>query len=212
MLTSRELEYYVDVDSGEPISRWNNPWTNETVPVVHVANTPVQGVFGNGSVDGRVIIDEVNVASTYNLFYPNKLAVDVKFKRYSWQSHYESSELFSYFTPEAQLRDPKSVSARDMHFTWTRISQWLPWMAMDGLDGRIVFTASGSKVAFEELPGWLQADITTRLPLYRHAPHCYLNASSGTSWSYFAQHFEAYKRGAVFPVAAPAEKEPCMFP
>ena len=85
---------------------------------------------------------------------------------------------------------------------------------MDGLDGRIIFTAAGSKAGgFEHLPEWLQKDITERLPLYRHAPNCFLNETSGTSWTYFADHFDAYQKGEQFPIAAPAQpKEPCLFP
>ena len=110
--------------------------------------------------------------------------------------------------------DEKLTSAPGTHFTWTRTSQWLPWMAMDGRDGRIIFTAAGSKAtSFEALPQWLQNDITTRLPLYRHPPTCYLNETSGTSWTYFGEHFDAYQAGAQFPVPAPARAhEPCLFP
>ena len=37
-LSSREIMYYTDLETGQPIHRWHNPWTNETLPVVHVAN------------------------------------------------------------------------------------------------------------------------------------------------------------------------------
>ena len=215
VLSSRELEYYIDPTSGAPISSWKNPWTNATVAVVHVANSPVQFELGNFSLPAPTITGNVNFAQTLNLFYPNPLASDpAKFKPYSWQPMYESSEMFSYFIPRTQVLDTASTSAPGMHFTWTRVSQWLPWMAMDGLEGRLVFTAAGAKAAsFEALPAWLQQDITGRLPLYRHAPACYLNLTSGTSWTYFADHFDAYQRGDQFPVAAPAQpKEPCLFP
>ena len=150
VLTSRELEYYIDPKTGAPISRWLNPWTNATVPVMHVANSPVQGQFYNGSVGGAVITGQVNFDTTYNIYYPNALAANPKFKKYSWQKNYESSELFAYFTPQAELADAHSTSAPGMHFTWTRTSQWLPWMAMDGLDGRLIFTAAGSKAKKQE--------------------------------------------------------------
>ena len=50
-------------------------------------------------------------------------------------------------------------------------------------EGSMLFTASGSLVEFEDLPSWLQTDITTRLPLYRHAL-AILDLPDSTSWSY----------------------------
>ncbi|MHC5833659.1 MAG: DUF1838 family protein, partial [Nostoc sp.] len=43
--TSRELTYYLNPKTDEVLSKWENPWTGETVPVIHVANNPVQGTF-----------------------------------------------------------------------------------------------------------------------------------------------------------------------
>ena len=41
-LTSRELTFYLDPQTNEILNYWQNPWTEEVVPVVHVANNPVQ--------------------------------------------------------------------------------------------------------------------------------------------------------------------------
>ena len=40
-LVSREILLYKDKDTGEVFSTWDNPWTGETVDVLHVANDPV---------------------------------------------------------------------------------------------------------------------------------------------------------------------------
>ena len=39
-LVSREILLYKDPDTGEVLSTWDNPWTGETVDVLHVANDP----------------------------------------------------------------------------------------------------------------------------------------------------------------------------
>lgn len=39
--TSRELNYYTNLTTGLPIDRFENPMTNETNVVMHVANNPV---------------------------------------------------------------------------------------------------------------------------------------------------------------------------
>lgn len=40
-LVSREILLYLDPKTGEVVRSWKNPWTGETVPVLHVANDPV---------------------------------------------------------------------------------------------------------------------------------------------------------------------------
>jgi hypothetical protein len=44
-MTSRELTYYLspDSDGSSKLEKWDNPWTEEkNLPVVHIANDPVQ--------------------------------------------------------------------------------------------------------------------------------------------------------------------------
>ena len=38
---SREVMFFLDPETNEVIREWENPWTGETVEVVHVANDPV---------------------------------------------------------------------------------------------------------------------------------------------------------------------------
>merc|ERR1711937_227654 len=78
--SSRELMYYLDPNSEEmkPLDTWLNPWTNETVRVVHVANSPVQAPFGfsNDTMPVTLLGKDGSVtaqSSDYNLFYPNVL-------------------------------------------------------------------------------------------------------------------------------------------
>ena len=40
-MVSRELLFYQDPKTGEIMNQWTNPWTGETVEVLHVANDPV---------------------------------------------------------------------------------------------------------------------------------------------------------------------------
>ena len=37
-LISREVMLYLDPDTGEVLRTWDNPYTGETVDVIHVAN------------------------------------------------------------------------------------------------------------------------------------------------------------------------------
>lgn len=173
------------------------------------ANDPVQFSMGNSSTDADVTVDDqVVVTQTVNLFYPNPLADNASFASYSPQKMYEGSELFKFFVPQSEVRNPAITSAPGLHFTWSRISQWLPFMQMSNRPGSMLFTANGHKVAFGDLPDWLQTDITSRLPLYRHAPRCMLALEDSTSWSYFGKHFDAYLAGDQFPVPV-SQLPPC---
>lgn len=177
---------------------------------MHTANDPVQFVVGEG--DSPYIIQGGYYATfdnTVNLFYPNPLYNDTALRPYADYKYYEGSELFKFFAPLQEVQDPKASYAPTLHFSWTRISQWLPFMKMNGRPGSMMFTASGSRTTFEELPQWLQDDINNRIPLYRHAPRCMLDLPDSTSWTYFKDHFESYLRGDQFPVPV-SKKPPCQ--
>ena len=210
LFTSRELQYYLDPKTGKPLYKWLNPWTGETNNVVHVANDPVQMPFGNAPAPYILEGDGVQAtfASNINLFYPNPLFGNDTLKPYAWYKNYEGSELFKFYTPETEVLNETSTFAPTMHFSWTRISQWLPFMKMDGRPGSMLFTASGSRTSFEELPPWLQDDISKRLPIYKHAPPCMLDVPDSTSWTYFKEHFDAFLNGDQFPISV-SESPPC---
>ena len=208
--TSRELQYYLDPETSKPLYKWNNPWTGETQNVVHVANDPVQFEYGTASAPYELQGgDYATFVNTVNLFYPNPLYKNATLRPYANYAEYEGSELFKFFTPENEVLNASATFAPSMHFSWTRISQWLPFMNMNGRPGSMMFTASGSRTTFEELPQWLQDDINNRIPLYRHAPRCMLDLPDSTSWTYFQEHFESYLNGDQFPIPVSA-KPPCQ--
>jgi hypothetical protein len=184
--------------------------TGETQNVVHVANDPVQFVYGDAKspyiLQGG---DYATFSNTVNLFYPNPLYTNETLRPYANYKNYEGSELFKFFTPEYEVLNSTATFAPTMHFSWTRISQWLPFMKMNGRPGSMMFTASGSRTTFENLPQWLQDDINNRIPLYRHAPRCMLDLPDSTSWTYFKEHFQNYLNGDQFPVPVSA-KPPCQ--
>jgi hypothetical protein len=206
-LTSRELMYYLDPTTGEVLHRWHNPWTEETVPVVHVANSPVQLPlrYARLGIANGIATLSVDVP----LFHANTLARDPELAAHAAQPMYQAGEFFDFMAPAAALRDSSSASW-PMTLVWSRIGPWLPWMAMAERPGFLLYRASGQKLAgFHELPGLLRQEIATRLPLYRSAPSCLLSQPNQSSWSYFSQHLTAYRRGEQFPVPEPVRDEPC---
>jgi Protein of unknown function (DUF1838) len=203
--TSRELTYYLNPDTDEILRKWENPWTGETVSVMHVANSPVQGKF-NGKLP--VQVDGENTTFIFDIFpnYPNPLAEDAKFAEYCPSSIYQAAELFKITVPSADLVNSELNSVTELKLSWDRIGQWLPWMKMGDRSGYLIYSATGSKVrSFTELPPLLQAEINTRVPLYKQAPKAFIDGEDITSWLYFQKHFPAYLAGEIFPLTAPEE-------
>lgn|GEM_PF-340550 len=209
VLTSRELNFYLDPQTNQVLNRWRNPWTGEEVAVVHVANNPVQNSLEGeypASKDG----DQVTFTLDIPLTYPNILAHDPKFKDYSSEPLYQAGEFFKFMVPLQEITNTSSVTATDVSGTWNRIGPWLPWMKMKGEPGQLVYSATMHKrLNFDELPPLLKQEITSRLPLYREAPSCFLAVKNETSWTYFQEHFDAYLKGAQFPLSEPESKMPC---
>jgi Protein of unknown function (DUF1838) len=200
--TSRELTYYLDPETGEKLQTWKNPWTEEVLPVMHVANSPVQGNF-KGQFPAQ--IDDETTTFVFDIFptYPNPLA-DPKFVEYSPNPDYQAAEMFKLTVPTADLLNVNLRSVSKLLLSWDRIGPWLPWMKMGNRAGHLIYSGFGSKVEnFEQLPPLLQDEINTRMPLYRHAPEALLDDDDDmTSWLYFQKHFDAYLAGETFPIPA----------
>ena len=207
-LTSRELLYYLDPETGAPLHRWGNPWTAAEVPVVHVANDRVQNVLG-GPVPMTVADGTATITFDIPLFYPNPLAANPVTRVLDPTANYQAAELFAFATPYAALAST-SPTVSSVWFTWHRIGPWLPWMGMGDRAGMLVYSTRGRKLAtWDELPAVLRDEIASRVPRYRHAPACVLPGKNETSWTYFARHVAAYRAGERFPIAAPVDAAEC---
>lgn len=199
-LLTRELSFYLDPNTKEKIDRWDNPWTGETLPVVHVANNLVQRGL---KYPFKAIVQPDTTTFIVDLFpsYPNALATDTRLAQYSPQSFYQAAELFKFTVATADLISTTTPTIAMMQLTWDRIGPWLPWMKLGNDAGYLLYSAYGYKLSnFTELPSLLQNEINDRVPLYKTAPEHYIDRKDVTSWTYFQQHFEAYLRSETFPI------------
>jgi hypothetical protein len=201
LLLSRELSYYLDPTTEEKLTFWTNPFTLEQVDVVHVSNDPVNNkvypvVIQNLNNHSSVIVADVP------LFYPNPLHNNVTFIPYGGDApYYQAGEFFKfYFDPQDLNRE--HVQVNDVSISWSRTSQYLPWMKMASREGSLVYSCIGArKKDLAEMPQWLVADVQTRLPTYLHAPASYNpDVPNETSSTYFMKHFAEYLAGAQFPI------------
>ena len=192
-MVSREIMLYLHPQTGEILRRWDNPWTGETVDVLHVANDPVNQPpsFAVGR-DGRerrfapLVIDGVAFLSyEVPLFYTNPLGGD--YQDYVGNK-YHATEIFDF---NAELDDIADLSehSTQVNLAWVRIAPWLPWMKMGGRAGFTYYNAMGKKLnSWDDLPALIKDEINANYPEYTTPPPADDNRPNETSWTYFKKH------------------------
>lgn len=186
---SRELLIYIDPQTNRPLSRWTNPWTNETVDVMHVANDPVNGEFYPRAADGtpttwrgHAVGSSWFMTTTVPLFYPNPLGGDYQPEV---GATYHATEMFNFMGDMANLTT-RSARGADVQVGWVRISDWLPWMRMNGREGEIYMHTAGRKVLrWEEVSELMRNEVATYYPAYRNPPPGDDARPNVTSWGYY---------------------------
>ncbi len=189
-MVSRELLIYRDPESGETLTTWDNPWSGETVEVLHVANDPVNHssyeVSWNGEPfewGGEITEGQWRMNITVPLYYPNPLA-----SAYEKEigGTYHATEMFNFFGDNVDaLLDPNTPEV-GRQVGWARISDWLPWMKMAGREGVIYMHTAGLRLSsWDALPESMKSEIEAHYPEYREPPPLDDERRNVTSWLYY---------------------------
>jgi hypothetical protein len=155
----REVGYYTDLKTGEVMDEYYNPYLDEMVKVVHIANDPFNHVisaffpqppsYGGLNKDKKppkvpfimpwteVGDNKVLLQNSINLFYPSALQPE-KWPRESSGKMNQVSEMFNYVFDREDLANP-DVTGLEFSGSWTRITPWLPWMLMGQSPGHISY-------------------------------------------------------------------------
>ena len=188
-LVSREILLYKDPQTGEVLNTWNNPWTGETVDVLHVANDPVNFTMYETGRDGKPISWNATMldgrwwqTTTVPLFYPNPLAS-------AYQAEiggtYHATEMFNFMGDTGSVLDPDADGA-NVQVGWVRMSDWLPWMKMGGRDGVIYMHTAGRKLeSWDDMSDLMKDEIRTHYPDYVSPPPLDDERRNETSWLYY---------------------------
>lgn len=207
-LVSRKFSLYLAPGTDRVLRHWQNPWTGETLNVLHRSYD-----YQEFAIPPRVEVyrsaDISFVSLDINLKLPNPLAIDPRFAEYSPEPFLRSSDSYKFIFPTAIIDRPGSGGdSRGVTLSYYRMGPWEPWMKMKGKPGLIVLNYTGTKTdRFDELHPEIRERIENRLPLYREAPAGRLPRSIATSWSRFDEEFDAYCRGEEFPLPAPIQEE-----
>lgn len=187
----REVVFYRDIETGEILKQWANPYTGETVRVVPIANDPFnftitafqpEGPSYGGlqktqasmkpflqdwsfGADGKMVLQ-----TGIDMIYPNALDPK-KWVRESSGPMNRVSEHFIYVVDRADVENPALTHIPAVG-SWSRITPWLPWMLMGQADGHIsYFTHFGTaKNGIADLPADIVAAARAMDPKWLNAP------------------------------------------
>jgi len=202
-MLSREVGLYRDPVTGSILDCWTNPITGEDVTVMHVANDPVNGTFGD--VVPRRQGDTLVWSFEFSLAYPSPLPM-AEFGPYSASDTYESTEAFVFTAPLDALADPTRTSVPTV-MTWNREGQWLPWMRMGQRPGSLLYQATGHKLlgGWDELPEDLRTFVTERAPEFARSPSEDDGTPNATTWTVFRDRLLA---GEYTPACSESPADP----
>lgn len=186
----REIVFYRDLETGRILETWLNPYTNETVRIVPIANDPFNFTISDtvppppsygglqtekpapkpflldwsDGPDGTLIC-----RTGIDMIYPNALQPD-KWPRESSGPMNRVSEHFIYTIKRKDAENPRLTNL-PLIGAWSRITPWLPWMLMGQAPGHIsYFTNFATLKSMSELPADLVAAARAVDPKYLSAP------------------------------------------
>jgi hypothetical protein len=211
-LLSRKITLYLDPATGKMLQQWKNPWSDETLNVMH-RSYDYQEFSVPPHMKAAIAPDLSAVSLDFNLKLPNPLSQNPKFADYSPEPYVQSSDSYKFIFP-TKLLSVEQLTPQDhqtVALSYYRMGPWEPWMKMRGKPGFLVLNYTGVKTSsFEALQPQLTTLIEQRMPLFREAPPYRLERSIATSWTRFEEQFDAHLNGAEFPLPAPVVEEPCL--
>jgi hypothetical protein len=189
----KEAGIYSDKATGKALERWDNPFTERSVEVLHLRNDPSSGEF-TAAPDMSIVAGEVcftrNVLSTK----PSVIPVD-EYPLYSQSNSYKFAELYTYFASIADVADTARPSIA-MIGANTRVGNWFPWMEMGQRRGWLLSQVRSKKLkAVSELPRELLTYWEKTDPSMFEAPN-EVTGPNESSWSYFKKRVDARRAAA----------------
>lgn len=199
----RELVFYRDLVTGEILEEWDNPYTNERVKVVDIANDPFNYILSEyypeppsyGGLNTEkpprrpflrnwgLINDTVTLDSDIHLYYRNALD-PATWPRESAGEMNRVSEMFRYFMRREDVENP-AMTHIPYNGVWNRVTPWLPWMLMGQSAGHIMYLGRFTTIKNpDDAPQPVIARVRERYPLYLTAPEVWEEPSLSSLENY----------------------------
>lgn len=185
----REVGLYTDLETGKILEEWTNPYLNEKVKVVPIANDPFNHTiratvspppsYGGLNKEQREPKplqlnftrrgDMLHMMQHINLFYPSALQPS-KWPRESGHPFSQVTEMFMYFIPWADMQNPELTSV-EYSGTWARTTPWFPWMLMGPTPGHCqYYTFMGGVDSLAKVNQNTLDYVAEKYPKYLKAP------------------------------------------
>jgi hypothetical protein len=184
----KELGFFTDLERGEVIDRWVNPYLDENVEVVHLANPAInaaitpyrqrQGLYeainegGKGTpfiLPWKLIGGRAMTERHANLWAKNPMDPEV-WKRESAGESIRISDSNTFNVAIEDLQNPELKKVQSFG-NWTHQRPWQPWMLMGQQPGFIQYTCfTGSAASLADMPVQIVSLAQTRFPEFLVAP------------------------------------------
>jgi hypothetical protein len=185
----RECGYYYDLETGEVLDTWVNPYTNEDVEVLHIANPqinrPIEPVIRGSRLyddpveaekaaqpyllDWQVAGDILFAEQHSHIYAKNPLDPEV-WKRESSGEMVRITDSTSYVCSLADMQNP-DLTTIDESGKWVHVRPWQPFMLMGDAPGFFMFRCfTGSASNLSDMPQDIVAVVEERNPDFLTAP------------------------------------------
>ncbi len=202
---NREVGYYTDLKTGEIIEEWYNPYIDETVQIVPIANDPYnmhfqetfsrppsQGGLNQEAyeplplqLDWDVDRDALYLNQNVHLFHKNALDPET-WPRESAGENLQASELFQFILNlnDMQNEEMTSIPARG---NWVRIAPWVPWMLMGQAPGNLLYKARIARFdSLDGIPDHIVKYTEDNYPKFTDAPTEWVEPAQMSSFERYA--------------------------
>ena len=168
---------YMDLQTGEVLESWYNPWLKRTVKVVNYASTlhtlvrPMRTINRDAKVRVEWTVDGDNVIrwSDAVIVKPNPITPE-KWPKASVGATYYKNQSAQVIARLDELEDEKRTSVDAVSFG-QRHGPWYPWQEMGQAPGRTYRRDVSRKAArLEDVRGPIPAYAAKHFPDYMHAP------------------------------------------
>ncbi|ESO93754.1 hypothetical protein LOTGIDRAFT_228532 [Lottia gigantea] len=183
---SKEFLVYRNYKTGEIIDVLMNPQTRIPNEVFYIHNDPVNVNFTYGQITPFTILenDRVGFNNDILLQYPNVLDPQ-HYPKYTAGPIYEADELFQFYTRYSKLA---TTNIQDLNYTstWSRRSQFLPWLELGGINGHMYYVSTNWKClqGFADVPQDILDIVKNKFPDFLNAPDTF-EVPNETTWSAF---------------------------
>lgn len=225
----REIGFYTDLRTGAILDEWKNPYLDEMVKVVPVANDPFNFAITDFfpappsygglnaakppkfplQLDFTRHNDRLNFFSHINLFYPSALQ-PAKWPRESGSPFAQVTENFLYQIDWRAMQDKKKTSVL-YDGSWSRVTPWMPWMLMGPTPGNAIYQCfMGAYDDINQIDRPLLDHVEKHFPKFMAAPDKF-ESPSLSSLEDYARTQKPALVGPDGPRRAPDAEMPAWF-